>query len=225
MVASVTTYAYLHGFGSSPSAKKAVALRAAFAERGLALSTPDLAVPSFGELTLSAALEVVAELGTAARARGEKLALIGSSMGGFLAALHAARAPDDIEALVLLCPGFDMAARFRRLVGEHGMTRWRTKNRIAYPDGDSKLTAIHYGLYEDALRHPAFPPAPEGVPVTIVHGRRDTVVPIDVSRAYVATYPRVKLLEIDDDHSLHASIPEVFTIVRDAFDLPSNELR
>ena len=217
----MTTYAYLHGFGSGPSARKAIELRAAFAARGLVLETPNLAVPSFAKLTLTAGLQVIAALGREARARGERLALVASSLGGFLAATHAAKCPDDIEAIVLLCPGFDMAMRFRTLVGERGLRRWKKHDRIAYPDADNTLTAVHYGLYLDTERFDPFPPPPaNGAPVTIVHGARDAVVPIDVSRAYVAAHPTVRLLELDDDHRLHASIPRVFDIVRAAFDLP-----
>lgn len=217
----MTTFAYLHGFGSGPNARKAVELREAFAARGLTLHTPDLAVPSFAKLSPHAALEVVAGLGRAARARGERLALIGSSMGGFFAATHGARCPEDIEALVLLCPGFDMTARFRALVGERGLRRWQKHDRIAYPDADNVLTALHHALYTEMAALPPFPAPPaNGAPVTIVHGVRDDVVPIEISRAYAAMHPGVRLVELDDDHRLHASIPEVFEIVRAAFALP-----
>lgn len=216
----MTIYAYLHGFGSGPEARKAVELRADFARLGLALRTPNLAVPSFAKLTLTAALAVIANLGDDADRQGEKLALIGSSMGGLLAALYAAGQAPRVSHLVLLCPGFDMAARFRGLVGERGMERWRREDRTAYPDAAGTITAVHYGLYEDALLYPPFPAPPPGVPVTILHGIHDTVVPIEVSRRYVASHPQVTLYELDDEHRLHASIPEVLVRVREAFGLP-----
>ncbi len=218
----MTTYAYLHGFGSGPNARKAVELRAAFAARGLTLLTPNLAVPSFAKLSPHAGLEVIATLAREARARGERLALVASSMGGFLAATHAARCPDDIAALVLLCPGFDMPARFRALVGERRLRRWKKHDRIAYPDADNTLTAIHHALYTEMEGLDAFPAPPaNGAPVTIIHGVRDEVVPIEVSRGYVAQHPGVRLVELDDDHRLHGSIPRVFEVVREAFGLPS----
>ena len=43
--------------------------------------------------------------------------------------------------------------------------------------------------------------------VTIIHGHRDQVVPLEVSRSFATRYPeRVTLVEVDDDHSLAASI-------------------
>jgi len=49
---------------------------------------------------------------------------------------------------------------------------------------------------------------PEGVTVWIVHGSRDDLVPPEQSRALARTGSpgRVRLLEVDDDHPLHASV-------------------
>jgi len=49
---------------------------------------------------------------------------------------------------------------------------------------------------------------PEGVTVWIVHGSRDDLVPPEESRALARTGSpgRVRLLEVDDDHPLHASV-------------------
>ena len=48
---------------------------------------------------------------------------------------------------------------------------------------------------------------PPGVPVWLVHGRRDEVVPPEHSRRLAAAGDPawVRLIEVDDDHSLHAS--------------------
>ena len=43
-------------------------------------------------------------------------------------------------------------------------------------------------------------------PTTIIHGREDAVVPIDSSRRYAGEHDHVKLIEVDDDHPLHASV-------------------
>ena len=49
---------------------------------------------------------------------------------------------------------------------------------------------------------------PPGVPVWIVHGRGDDVVPPEHSRRLAAAGDpaSVRLVEVDDDHSLHASV-------------------
>ncbi|GBD26370.1 hypothetical protein HRbin30_01702 [bacterium HR30] len=59
---------------------------------------------------------------------------------------------------------------------------------------------------------------PEGVPVWIVHGLRDTVVRIEDSRALAqtGTPALVRLIEVDDDHALSATVArsELVDIVR-----------
>ena len=51
---------------------------------------------------------------------------------------------------------------------------------------------------------------PRGVPVWIVHGSGDDVVPPEHSRrlAAVGDPAHVRLIEVDDDHSLHASVED-----------------
>jgi pimeloyl-ACP methyl ester carboxylesterase len=47
-------------------------------------------------------------------------------------------------------------------------------------------------------------------PVVIIHGKEDEVVPIEVSRRYAGNYPElVELIEVDDDHSLAASVDRI----------------
>lgn len=43
---------------------------------------------------------------------------------------------------------------------------------------------------------------PEGVPVLLVHGTKDDVVPVDDSRKLAATSQRARLVEVDDGHRL-----------------------
>ena len=51
---------------------------------------------------------------------------------------------------------------------------------------------------------------PPAVPVWIVHGLRDDVVPPEHSRRLAAAGDpaHVRLIEVDDDHSLHASVED-----------------
>jgi alpha/beta superfamily hydrolase len=62
---------------------------------------------------------------------------------------------------------------------------------------------------------------PDDVRVSLVHGLRDDVVPIDDSRALARTGTRelVHLLEVDDDHSLAGMVAsgDLVTIVRDLY--------
>ncbi|MEW6273470.1 MAG: YqiA/YcfP family alpha/beta fold hydrolase [Thermodesulfobacteriota bacterium] len=91
--------AYLHGFVSGPGSTKAQFFHARLAALGVELAIPDLA-PDFGRMTIGSELAVVEELLDAA----PQTILLGSSLGGYLAALAAERHPERVPGLVLLAP-------------------------------------------------------------------------------------------------------------------------
>jgi pimeloyl-ACP methyl ester carboxylesterase len=196
-------YAYLHGFASGPRSKKGIALRDALAAHGVSLALPDLNAPSFAALTITDALAAIDAL--ADSAPGLRWRFIGSSMGGYLATLWAERHPTRVDRLLLLCPAYDMAARWRRLIGDDGIDGWRRTGVRLFPDGAGTPTEVGWRLYEDAARHPAFPIPP--CPTRIIHGTADDVVPIDLSRRLAAAHPHITLREVDDRHELVHSLP------------------
>lgn len=195
---------YLHGFASSPQATKAIAFKRLFAERGASLLCPDLARPSFSRMTITAQLEAIDEAVDALPA-GE-VTFVGSSMGGYLAALWASAHPGRVARLALLCPGFDMRARWQAMLGDEAMQRWRELGSLEMPDAAGKPTPVHIGLLDDAEKHPSAP-APS-CPTLIVHGVRDEVVPVEVSRRYAAAHVGVRLIEVDDEHRLLATFAD-----------------
>ncbi len=212
-----TRYAYLHGFASSPLSAKGVALAQRLASRGVTLERPDLNAPSFAKLTITGSLGVLDSqhdrATRQARAAGDddpvRWRLVGSSMGGYLAARWAELHPERVEALLLLCPGFQMNERWPKLFGVDAIASWRAHGWHAVPDATGKLVRVHWGFLQDAIdHHPPIPTVP--CPTRIVHGRRDEVVPVETSRAYAATHPdRVTLVEVDDDHGLAASLDRI----------------
>lgn len=207
--------AYLHGFASSPMSRKGVWLRDQLAPRGLTVHLPDLNRPSFAELTFSGALDAMDALDAANP--GPPWRLIGSSMGGYLAARWAELHPERVGRLVLLCPGFDLNHRLPALVGADGMARWHSHGRLAFPDGAGVPTLLHWGFVEDALTHPSWPEVPG--PTVIVHGARDVQLPIDGSRTYAAAREHVRLVEVDDDHALTAALDTIERVVVEHFEL------
>ena len=77
---------YLHGFASSPQSSKARYFTEKFAAIGRTVQTPDLTEGDFEHTTLSQQLAFLD------KSMGDQPAiLMGSSMGGYLAALFAAR--------------------------------------------------------------------------------------------------------------------------------------
>ncbi len=91
---------YLHGFASSPGSRKASFFAERLARLGFEVDVPDLAEGDFKGLTISGQLRAVERL-----ARNERMILIGSSLGGYVASLYAARHP-EVQSLILLAPAF-----------------------------------------------------------------------------------------------------------------------
>ena len=199
-------YAYLHGFASGPRSRKGLAFQAAFATHGQPLALPDLNQPTFGTLTLTAALEAIDRLVAAGPAEAG-WSFIGSSLGGWLAARWAELHPERTDRLVLLCPGFDMVGRWPALLGPTALARWRAHGSLPFKDGAGQQVPLHWGFIEDALTHPRTPVAP--CPTLILHGTRDSVVPLASSEAYAAAHANMRLIRLDDDHQLTSSIGRI----------------
>lgn len=200
-------YAYLHGFASSSYSRKGLFLREAFRSRGVEMELPDLNVPSFEKLTYSAILDALDDLDGPVANSSYRWRIIGSSMGGYLAARWSELRPERLERAVLLCPGFDLGTRWAGLVGDEAMSRWRTTGRLELPDAEDRPRPVHWGFIEDSRSHPAFPEI--RCPTLIIHGRQDEVVDIAGSRRYAGDRDHVDLVEVDDDHGLAASMERI----------------
>jgi len=197
-------FVYLHGFASGPQSRKAQAFRNALSEQGIDLEIPDLAAGDFEHLTIFGQLGVVTNtLG------GEPARLIGSSMGGYVAALYASTHP-EVDRLALLAPAFDFSSRWQVLTGPEKLAEWRDTGWLeVFHYGDKATRRVHFGLFEDALRYPANPDFRQ--PARIFHGIHDTVVPVDLSRAFAAGHPNAALTELDSDHELLNSLERIVT--------------
>jgi len=186
---------YLHGFASSPASSKAQLFRARFAALGQELEIPDLAEGDFEGLTLSRQLAVIERT-----ADGEPVSLIGSSMGGYLAALYAARHA-EVEKIVLMAPAFDFARRWRERLGEQETLRWRDSGFLdVFHYGEGKQQRVSYRLLEDGMAFEAYPPVSQ--PALIFHGRKDDVVDPALSREFARRHPNAQLRLQDSDHQL-----------------------
>ena len=202
------TVLHLHGLGSSPASNKAVVLGERLRRRGVTYLVPDLEVPSFERLSLTAVIARVAEL---AEAMPGPLALVGSSFGG-LAALHfhhrhRGGAAARVERLVLLAPALDLLgdAERRRERGELGddwLERWRRDGFLDLPHSASgEERPVHYGLVRDLRGYDSFAVDLE-IPTLIYHGRRDESVPYQQSVRFAGDRPDVDLRLVDTDHRL-----------------------
>lgn len=213
---------YLHGFASSPASSKAQRFGRELAQCGVGFSCPDFNQPSFETLTVSRMLDQVA---SAMAATGDgPVALIGSSLGGFVAAHAAARdRTGRIDRLVLLAPAFDFGGNRLRQLGEHGIDEWRASGRLrVFHYALDRECDVGFGLYEDAAQYDAFSLA-STLPTLIFQGRHDeSVDPASVER-WAHGRPGVDLRLLDDGHQLTDSMDEIWEVSKEFLALAGQE--
>jgi hypothetical protein len=193
----------MHGFASGPGSRKAVALADHFARREIEMARLDGRVPSFERWKLSAMIDVIRG---AIGGEQDRAVVFGSSLGG-LAAARAAERDARICALVLLAPAFHIAERWPARIGEQAFRDWEASGWIEVHDHASgKPARMHFDFIRDVRVIDAGWPDVR-VPTLIVHGSRDDVVDPALSRAWSAGKRHVRLVEVEDEHELAASIP------------------
>ena len=198
---------YLHGFASGPGSHKAAWLGTRLARHGVEIEVPDLNAGDFSHLTLTRQMAVLDAL-----LAGEPgpVTLIGSSFGGYLAALLAEQDP-RVERLVLLAPAFGFGALLESLFGAETMARWQRDGSLQLPEAaDAAQRALHYDLVHDLARHDATPFARQ-VPALVFHGIDDPTVPYQRSIDYLRENRAARVVLLADGHSLDPSLEVIWT--------------
>ena len=206
-------YAHLHGFASSPASRKGTHLAQTLAGHGITLECLDLNRPSFSELTYTGALGAVDE--AHATTPDARWRLTGSSMGGWVAARWAELHPEQVDRLVLLCPGLALLERWPVLLGDDGWAQWERDGYLPVESATGAQVPVGWQLIEDARTHPPIPEVP--CPTLIIHGVHDVVVPVEGSRRYARDRDHVTLVEVDSDHGLISALPQITDLVLDFY--------
>ncbi len=188
---------YLHGFASGPGSRKGAFFARELAQIGVTVHQPDLNEGDFTGLTLTRQAKLVVRLLEELRPE----ILIGSSLGGYLAAICAASQPALVPATVLLAPAFGFAGRWSERLGPEAMETWKqTGVTDVYHYGEGRNCPIGYQLYEDALWFTEFPDVKQ--PTLVFHGKRDDVVSPESSVKFAWGRPNVQVELLDSDHGL-----------------------
>jgi hypothetical protein len=210
---------YLHGFASGPTSSKGRFFREKFGALGVEVETPDLEAGDFAGLTLTRQLEAIDQCVQARRFE----VLIGSSLGGYLAALYAARHPGRFR-LVLLAPGFGFAQRWPERLGAKAVREWRKRGWLeVYHYGRKQSCRIGYQLLEDGSKYEIHPDVRD--PTLILHGVRDEVVPLAWSEEFAAGRPHVRLVRLESDHQLLDALDRMWEEVEAFLTGPTETLR
>jgi pimeloyl-ACP methyl ester carboxylesterase len=185
---------YLHGFASSPASTKARFFEDRLTRAGFAVEIPDLA-DDFEHLTITGQLEVIGRA-----AGGEPVTLIGSSMGGYLAALYAARHL-EVRRIALMAPAFGFARRWPERLGAAAVEEWKRTGALeVFHFGAGRTREVGYDLLRDGAAYEDYPEVTQ--PCLIFHGIHDDVVPAQYSKDFAAGRANVRLELMDSGHDL-----------------------
>lgn len=196
---------YLHGFASSPLSRKARFLQERFAERGIRFEAPDLARGDFFHLTISKQLEVVRAAADGVR----PLIVIGSSLGGYLAALYAAEHKNALEHVILLAPAFGFHDLWVERLGPEEIRRWRDSGKLSvFHYGTGGEADLSYDFLQDAEKYPPYPDCQ--APTLIFHGTHDDLVPAANSVRFAAEHKNARLVEVNSGHELTDVLDEIW---------------
>lgn len=198
------TVFYLHGFASSPKSRKADYLRKYLSRYNVEFKTPDLNVPSYEHITLTAQIECLSK--EIKNAADGDVYIIASSMGA-LCALHLMSNANQaitrrVKGLMFLAPSFDFIESRRDILGADKIMEWQKQGSLSvYHYSLGKNVKVSSDLINDILKYDSYKVNIK-VPITIIHGKQDKEVSYEQSIQFSQHRNNVSLLIVDSDHSL-----------------------
>jgi pimeloyl-ACP methyl ester carboxylesterase len=203
--------AFLPGFRSVHTGQKATAVAAWAASHGHACLRFDYlghgaSDGDFLDFRVSEAVTDAAAALSAARAPGQPVVLVGSSMGGWIALILAVRGLIDPAGMVLVAPAVEFVSRRLSDMPVEVQARMAREGYVDLPDPYAPGTTyrISREFFTDAVALEAGQrPMATGCPVRILHGTDDADVPVAASRVLVRQIPGAELTEVPGgDHRL-----------------------
>jgi len=200
---------YLHGFASSPQSTKARFFERKFSEAGVPFEAPALDRGKFEKLTITGQLKVIDQAVSRTAAGGDAVVLMGSSLGGYLAALYADDHPRAVDRLVLMAPAFGFLERWKKRFSPQEVAEWKRQGWTpVFHYGTRTERRLGYRFLEDAARYPAAPDFHQRA--LILHGRNDDVVPSQGSYDYALDHAHTRLVLLDSGHELTDVMEEMW---------------
>ncbi|MCY3727951.1 MAG: alpha/beta hydrolase [Nitrospira sp.] len=144
----------------------------------------------FGRITVPTCCDQLERAISLMRERGyHELGLTGSSFGGLLAILVGQHHP-ELRTIGLKCPVPDFPEMLDHEFGSNGIEEWKRTNYIPDVTGGTAPVALDFAFYESCRAVDAYAAARNiKVPVLIVHGEQDELVPFHQIRRLEEALP------------------------------------
>ena len=116
---------------------------------------------------------------------------------------------------MLLAPAFDAVKIWQT---NQNIERWKVDGFLNhYNPTTEKDEPVDYGFFQDLQSYPTYPLV-TSCPISIIHGVRDQVVPVENSREYYRrlqslTEHALDLVEVEDDH--HLRTEETLNVIKE----------
>ncbi|HUC87283.1 MAG TPA: alpha/beta fold hydrolase [Candidatus Saccharimonadales bacterium] len=112
----------------------------------------------------------------------DQIGLMGSSYGGVVVTLQAAKHPNRIKCLALKAPATDWGEARTLQIDHHSIAEWQRRGYHQLEGTEPPIT-VPYSFYEDITSYDTYAAAERiTCPVLIIHGDADRSVPVEQSR-------------------------------------------
>lgn len=198
---------YLYGFASGPQSNKAQFLKRKFASVDISFDIYDY-IPDRDSFTNMKPSILIKNLHSYIEMNysGEKnLVLFGSSFGGLITTWYTYLHPDKIKKMILMAPALGFSAQRILKMLEIPPSLWKEQEYVSiFHYRYNQAIPLAYSFYKDLLDNP--PPDIKKlrilVPMLILHGKFDDIVPLLWSQLFVQNNPEVTLQILNGDHQL-----------------------
>jgi pimeloyl-ACP methyl ester carboxylesterase len=210
---------YLHGFRSHSNGDKALQIAQhaisrdrswiRFDLRGHGLSDGDLKeqVISSGLSDLLLVFDSISE---------RPFILHGSSMGSWISLLATLRRKESVAGMMLIAPAFNFVQNNLAILPEPVLEHWRKETYMSFPDAyGEKPYSLRYDIIDDAKPYDVMNLEIDlDIPVHIVHGENDPIIPISNTEKFIhhANLPKLVFERIPNgEHRLTDHIPLIIS--------------
>jgi alpha-beta hydrolase superfamily lysophospholipase len=197
---------FVHGYRSNKEGSKAKKLAKDLPEKGIALFAIDLSgrgesEGKFEDITLTQYIDDVKCAIDEISKRTEKIALIGSSLGGIVS-LQEVTKDKRVNVLVLLSP---ISVYPHKNTGEYSsenIEKWKNQGYMFTESQRLGKLKVNYTYYEDGIKYNDYEVYEDiKIPVLIIHGNSDDQVPIEGSKKLLKHLENSKFIELEGaDH-------------------------